>query len=152
MKTILFAIGFSSTCLFLSLHFKWIDPTHISINPAFVGVIVGGLIFGVGFALAGYCPGTSICAAATGRKDALFFILGGIFGSLLYTFAYEWLLQNTPLYDQIFGGAVTLAPTLNDNYTPLVTAFGPLFGVLLGIFFMIASFFIPDSLKKKSDR
>jgi uncharacterized protein len=41
--------------------------------------IVGGLIFGVGFGLLGYCPGTVVAAAATARFDALF---GGILGIL----------------------------------------------------------------------
>jgi hypothetical protein len=39
--------------------------------------IIGGLIFGVGFALLGYCPGTVVGAAAQGSFDALF---GGIAG------------------------------------------------------------------------
>jgi uncharacterized protein len=42
--------------------------------------IVGGLVLGVGFVVGGYCPGTSIVAAATGKIDALFFIGGVTFG------------------------------------------------------------------------
>ena len=42
--------------------------------------VVGGLIFGVGFALLGYCPGTVVAAAAYGKLDALF---GGIIGMLV---------------------------------------------------------------------
>lgn len=49
------------------------------------GTLVGGLIFGVGFAISGYCPGTSIGAWAEGKKDAGFVILGGLFGVLGYT-------------------------------------------------------------------
>ena len=49
-------------------------------KPGSVGsTLVGGLIFGVGFGLLGYCPGTVVAAAATGRLDALF---GGILGML----------------------------------------------------------------------
>ncbi|MEO8619898.1 MAG: DUF6691 family protein [bacterium] len=44
--------------------------------------LVGGLIFGVGFALAGLCPGTSCVAAATGRGDGLAVMIG-MFGGVL---------------------------------------------------------------------
>jgi len=42
--------------------------------------VVGGLIFGAGFALLGYCPGTVAGAAGTGALDALF---GGMVGMLI---------------------------------------------------------------------
>jgi hypothetical protein len=41
--------------------------------------VVGGLIFGAGFALLGYCPGTVAGAVGTGALDALF---GGMIGML----------------------------------------------------------------------
>jgi hypothetical protein len=52
--------------------------------------LVGGLVFGIGFALAGLCPGTSCVAAATGRIDglaAMVGMLGGVLatGALLST-------------------------------------------------------------------
>lgn len=42
--------------------------------------VIGGLIFGVGFALLGYCPGTVAGAVGTGALDALF---GGMVGMLI---------------------------------------------------------------------
>jgi hypothetical protein len=42
--------------------------------------VIGGLIFGAGFALLGYCPGTVAGAAGTGALDALF---GGMTGLLI---------------------------------------------------------------------
>jgi hypothetical protein len=42
--------------------------------------VIGGLIFGVGFALLGYCPGTVAGAVGTGALDALF---GGMIGLLI---------------------------------------------------------------------
>ncbi len=42
--------------------------------------VIGGLIFGAGFALLGYCPGTVAGAVGTGALDALF---GGMIGMLL---------------------------------------------------------------------
>jgi len=44
--------------------------------------LVGGLVFGAGFALAGLCPGTSCVAAATGRGDGLSVVLGMFAGVL----------------------------------------------------------------------
>jgi uncharacterized protein len=44
--------------------------------------LVGGLVFGVGFALAGLCPGTSCVAAATGRGDGLAVMIGMFAGVL----------------------------------------------------------------------
>ena len=46
--------------------------------------LVGGALFGVGFALAGLCPGTSCVAAATGRVDGAAVMLG-MFGGVLAT-------------------------------------------------------------------
>jgi hypothetical protein len=42
--------------------------------------VIGGLIFGIGFALLGYCPGTVAGAAGAGALDALF---GGMVGMLI---------------------------------------------------------------------
>jgi len=46
--------------------------------------IVGGLLFGAGFVIGGYCPGTTIAAIATGRKDGMVFALGMLAGVLAY--------------------------------------------------------------------
>jgi uncharacterized protein len=44
--------------------------------------VVGGLVLGFGFVIGGYCPGTSMVAAATGRVDAVVFVLGVMAGVL----------------------------------------------------------------------
>lgn len=54
--------------------------------------IIGGLIFGVGFALAGYCPTTGIGAIAEGRYDALLGAIPGMLvGAALYAESYSFL-------------------------------------------------------------
>ncbi len=53
--------------------------------------IIGGLIFGVSFALAGYCPTTGIGAIAEGRYDALFGAIPGMLvGAAVYAEAYSY--------------------------------------------------------------
>ncbi len=60
----------------------YFEPTN------WVAQIGGGLIFGVGFVVGGYCPGTSIAAIATGRQDAIVFaagMLAGVWGYAEFT-------------------------------------------------------------------
>lgn len=59
----------------VTLHVK---PTHYAAN------IAGGLIFGVGLGLLGYCPGTGIVALGQGNYDAIAGILGLLVGSYVY--------------------------------------------------------------------
>jgi hypothetical protein len=49
--------------------------------------IVGGLILGVGIALAGACPGTTLAQIGAGYRDALFTLVGGLFGAVAYSYA-----------------------------------------------------------------
>ena len=49
------------------------------------GIIFGGLIFGIGMAILGYCPGTLAISFGEGSIDALIGIIGGLFGGLTYT-------------------------------------------------------------------
>jgi uncharacterized protein len=49
-------------------------------------LVVGGLTFGVGWGLAGFCPGPGLVSMASGQPKALVFVLGMVAGML----AYEW--------------------------------------------------------------
>lgn len=57
--------------------------------------IVGGLILGVGIALAGACPGTTLAQIGAGYRDALFTLAGGLGGAVAFSYAQPWL--NTTL-------------------------------------------------------
>lgn len=59
----------------VNLHLK---PTRIGSN------IIGGLLFGAGFGLIGYCPGTAAVALGQGSWDALFAMTGLIVGSWIF--------------------------------------------------------------------
>ena len=52
------------------------------------GLVVAGLIFGVGFAVTGYCPGTALAAAAEGKPDPWATVLGGLLGALVFAFMF----------------------------------------------------------------
>jgi len=66
----------------VKLHVK---PTRYAAN------VVGGLIFGVGFGLLGYCPGTGAAALGQGNWDALAGIAGLMIGSYVFAEASGWL-------------------------------------------------------------
>lgn len=60
-----------------------VDMDEMYVNPTFLAPqVVGGLIFGAGFAIGGYCPGTSLVAAVNGKLDALVFLAGASTGIL----------------------------------------------------------------------
>jgi uncharacterized membrane protein YedE/YeeE len=113
IKVILIAIGLASLLVFIALAFELYD-SHFSVKSAYIGVIVGGLIFGVGWALSGFCPGTSVVSAGAGRKDAIVFIVGGLVGAFIYMISYA-SLKGTFLFDKILGGKTTLADTGKYN-------------------------------------
>lgn len=69
----------------------WLDTDFIYINPTYLqAAILGGVIMGFGFIISGYCPGTSVCGAAIGKIDAMFFAGGGLIGVFLYGELYPW--------------------------------------------------------------
>jgi len=118
VKVILLAIGTSSLSLF-TLSALGIIDAHFSIKTAYVGVMVGGLIFGIGWAISGFCPGTSVSALGAGRKDAFVFIGGGLVGAFIFMLIYG-SIKDTVLFDNVFGGKTTLADTGVDKYASLI--------------------------------
>ena len=85
VKVMFTAIVTTMTGLFLLSAGGWMDLSELYIEPtSYPAQILGGLIFGAGFIVGGYCPGTSLSAAATGRKDGILFILGMLAGVMAY--------------------------------------------------------------------
>lgn len=63
----------------------WIEPGSLYFMPTVYGAqVVGGLLFGVGFVMSGWCPGTGAVGAASGKLDALVFLGGALVGSILF--------------------------------------------------------------------
>lgn len=62
-----------------------IDISKVYLLPTFLlPMAIGGLLFGIGMVIGGYCPGTAIASLATGKVDALIFIVGFLAGSLIF--------------------------------------------------------------------
>ncbi|MCX8953594.1 hypothetical protein OU790_09125, partial [Ruegeria sp. NA] len=96
-------------------------------------------------AASGYCPGTGVCAAASGRRDALFFIVGGLLGAAAYMATYPaW--KATGLLDEIAGGKVTLGTVPGSAYEGVLSLSGDILGIALGAVFVLVAFVLPDSL------
>jgi len=119
----------------------WVDFGQLYIHPTYVSsAIVGGLIMGFGFALGGYCPGTSYCAVAIGKLDALVYSIGLFLGIYLFTFIFPWM---EGLYNGNFLGYLTAPEVLGLN--AYLFAFIMVL-IALGMFF--AATFIQRKVKK----
>ncbi len=144
-KAILLAIGVASILMFLGQMLGLVDVAHMSVKAAEIGVFVGGILLGIGWAIAGFCPGTGVAAAATGRKDALFFIAGGLLGAAAYMATYP-AAKAMGLMAKIGGGKVTLGTVPGAKYDGLTAIPGDVLGIVLGIVFVIVAFALPDRL------
>jgi len=85
-KALLVAVGVGAILLGLEI---WLGWASFHLKPFIVGgVVLGGLIFGAGMAILGYCPGTLAVSLGEGAIDAFVGILGGLFGGLVFTWAF----------------------------------------------------------------
>lgn len=129
MKTIVMAMGVGSILIMVEVSLGLAD-FHAKPFMA-VGTLLGGLIFGVGMALAGYCPGTMPISVGQGSVDALVGILGGLLGGAVFTVFYEPLsgLMTVSSEDTLF---TLMGSTFSLGYQVLV--------VVVGIIFILATF------------
>jgi len=81
-KVMFTAIVTAMLGLFYLSWIGWLDLSLVYLTPTFIWPqIAGGILLGFGFVVGGYCPGTSLVAASTGKIDALIYI-GGIFAGI----------------------------------------------------------------------
>jgi uncharacterized membrane protein YedE/YeeE len=109
---------------------KDLGLAKLSVKPTLLGAnIVGGLTFGLGWGLLGYCPGTSAGALGEGRWDAVWGVLGMLAGAALYAEAFP-LMKNTVLRWGALG-KITLPEVLGVSPWVII----PVFAVAaLGLF------------------
>lgn len=100
VQILLFALSISSLAFFIEYS---MGDAVINVKPFYlVGVVVGGLLFGVGVGMLGYCPGTLEMAIGYGSIDAIFGFIGGLVAGYFYTLIYPLAL-----------------PFLGPNYGPI---------------------------------
>lgn len=146
MKTILTGIGVASILMFGGLMLGLVDPGHLSVKTANTGVFIGGILLGIGFAVAGYCPGTGLTAAVTGRIDAMVFVVGGLFGAGAYMLTYSWV-KSTGVLASIAGGKATLGTIAGTKYPALFAGVpGEWIGLVMGVAFILIAAVLPDRL------
>ena len=86
LKALLLAIGVGMLLLSVIIDLGW---ASFHIKPLLLGgVIIGGILFGIGMAILGYCPGTMAISLGEGALDAFVGILGGLTSGYLFTILY----------------------------------------------------------------
>ena len=89
----------------------WLHLDAVFVPPALLGAAaIGGALVGAGFAVGGYCPGTSVVGAVSGRMDAWVFLLGLLVGTVLFAWGFDVLEPLTLAGD--FSGGDTLGEAL----------------------------------------
>lgn len=92
---------------------KGFNLVQLNPKPFYLkGIVVGGLIFGVGFGLLGYCPGTAAGAIGTGSLHAFFGAIGILIGAEIFSVVYPSL--KTSLMEKDYG-AITIPEILDVN-------------------------------------
>lgn len=109
--TAMLGIFFLSVIGFLDLSLIYLTPTNVLPD------LVGGLVAGVGFVIGGYCPGTSVVAFATGKIDALVYLLGMLFGIFVFGEMFP-LIED--FYNSTAMGSITLPQYFNIPYGVVV--------------------------------
>jgi uncharacterized membrane protein YedE/YeeE len=98
------------------------------------GILVGGVLFGLGWGLAGYCPGTTWAAVGEGRMDAVFALVGGLAGTAAFAHLHAWIIP------------LVYAPT-NLGQVTMGTLFGhPLTGLVVEIVILAAAVWLVGRL------
>jgi len=116
----------------------YVDMGQLYVHPTYLkSALIGGAIMGLGFITGGFCPGTSLCAAAIGKIDALVYVAGIMIGIYIFSELFDWI---EPLYDSDFLGYITIMDSLEMSPYVFVFAF-----TLLAV----VAFAISDVVRKR---
>jgi uncharacterized protein len=113
-KMMFSAILVAATGLCILSDLKVLDMSRVWIIPTFLWPqLVGGVLFGFGYLVSGYCPGTAAAGLASGRLDALVTMAGIGSGALLFSAVYPWIEGFYKTGDR---GTATLPELLRVNH------------------------------------
>lgn len=102
----------------------------LSIKATSLGAnALGGIVFGLGWGLLGYCPGTAAGALGEGRWDALWGMGGMLVGASLFAHTYPALQSTVYTWGNL--GKITLPQVLGMNHWPVIIALVIIYGLLL---------------------
>jgi uncharacterized membrane protein YedE/YeeE len=93
---------------------------HKSMNLG--AVLLGGALFGAGWAVMGFCPGTSVGALGEGRWHAVFAIAGMVAGAALYAELYPFFKSTVIAWKDF--GKIGLPETLGVSPWVIIPFFG----------------------------
>ena len=134
VKIMVSAIIVGMVGIFTLNHFA---KVNLHIKPTRIGAqSIGGLLFGAGFALLAYCPGTGAAALGQGSWDVLFGMAGLIAGSYLFAEMSGWLKKTVETWGE--KGKLTLPDILHIPRLPFAYAAAVLLAV--GLFFLQRAF------------
>ena len=85
------------------------------------GTIGGGLLFGLGWGLLGYCPGTSVGAVGEGRLDGLWGVAGMLAGAALYAEAFPLMKASVLTWGDL--GKITVPGVLGVSHWLVIPVF-----------------------------
>jgi hypothetical protein len=105
----------------------------LNVKATLVGAnIIGGVLFGAGWAIMGYCPGTSLGALGEGRWHAVWAILGMLVGAAIYAEAYPAMKETVLTWGSF--GKITLPQALGVSPWVVVPVLIVLFLILFCLF------------------
>jgi len=93
---VFFSAAISAAIIMFFLNHFGIMDISLTFYPKtyWIPTLIGGFIMAFGFIIGGFCPGTSVCAAVTGKIDAMLFVLGAFIGIFGYAFSYDSLWKD----------------------------------------------------------
>ncbi len=110
-----------------------IGLVSLSIKTTSLGAnILGGALFGIGWGILGYCPGTAAGAVGEGRWDAAFGLLGMLVGAALFAETYPVLADSVITWGDF--GRITLPGIFGINHWVVIIAVGAVFMWLFFLF------------------
>jgi hypothetical protein len=121
-----------------------IDISLVYMLPTYLlPMAVGGVLFGIGMVIGGYCPGTAIAAIATGKIDGVVFIGGFLIGSMVFgDFFPVW----GDFYNSDYMGAFRLDQWLGIGLGPTV-----LLIVIIAVVGTVSMIFVQDLVWGEKD-
>lgn len=115
----------------------FITVESIYVPPALLmASAVGGALVGAGFAIGGYCPGTSVVGFSSGRTDAIVFFIGLLIGTVVFAGTYGSAMESLMAMGEVQAG-----DTMTDAVgIPELAMLGILVAALAGVFYAGSAF------------